>query len=54
MIGVGISLWNAALQGGGSTVLRRETDGTITVVSLAATWTPQLTREGDGTITVSQ
>lgn len=41
------------IKGGGVTVLRRETDGTVTVLSLARTWTPNLTREEDGTVTVS-
>ncbi len=43
-----------ALQGAGDpTVLRRESDGTVTVVSLATPWKPTLTRQGDGTVTVT-
>lgn len=38
---------------GGGSILRREDDGTITVLSLARPWTPRLTREDDGTITVN-
>lgn len=38
--------------GGGSTVLRRELDGTVTIVSLATPWYAAPTRESDGTVTV--
>ena len=54
MFGLGLSLALAAQRGGGSsTNLRREVDGTVTVVSLAGTWNPTLTRQGDGTVSVS-
>ena len=42
-----------ATGGGGQTALQREDDGTVSVLSLAATWTPTLTRESDGSITVT-
>lgn len=34
------------------TALRREDDGTVTVVSLARVWRAALDREDDGTVTV--
>lgn len=40
--------------GGGSspTTLRREPDGSVTIVSVGSTWQPILTRQSDGTVTV--
>ena len=38
--------------GGGQTLLRREANGTVTVVSLASIYRLNLTREGDGSVTV--
>lgn len=35
-----------------STVLRRETDGSVTVVSIANTYTPILARQSDGSVIV--
>lgn len=35
------------------TTLRREADGTVTVLRLGAVPTPTLTRQPDGTVTVS-
>lgn len=52
-ISLAISLGNPAFGGNRATVLRRESDGTVTVVLLAPVWTAHLTREGDGTVTVS-
>ena len=34
------------------TSLRRESDGKVTVLSLANTFTPTLTRESDGSVTI--
>jgi len=34
-------------------VLRREPDGTVTIVSLAASWRANLTREPNGSVTIS-
>lgn len=36
------------------TILRREADGTITIVSLAAAWKAAASRETDGTITLAK
>lgn len=36
------------------TILTREADETVTVETLAATWTAALTREPDGTVTISE
>lgn len=38
----------------GETVLRREDDGTVTIVRLAVPWIPTLVREVDGTVTVTR
>jgi hypothetical protein len=35
------------------TVLRRDGDGTVTVISLAAVWRPALSRQPDGTVTIA-
>jgi hypothetical protein len=44
----------ALLTGGGvRSILRREADGTVTVLSLAFPWRPYLVRETDGTVTVN-
>lgn len=45
----------ASLQGASSppTVLFREANGTVSVMSLATPWKPTLTRQGDGTVTVT-
>ncbi len=40
--------------GGLKTTLRREEDGSVTILSLAPTWTPILTRQPDGSILVSE
>lgn len=37
----------------GVTVLRREIDGTVTVVFLATPWAPTLSRQNDGSVTVA-
>ena len=42
------------LTAGVRTVLRREPDGTITIVSLATSWRAAATREADGTITLAK
>ncbi len=64
MPGVGIGL-GAALLGGrigltlraggaAASAFRREADGTVTILSLAAPWTPTLTRQPNGSVTVSE
>lgn len=52
-LGLGLGLTHQPRKGGGvQTVLRREADGTVTVVSLATPYRPNLTRESDGSVTV--
>lgn len=35
------------------TFLRRNGDGTVSVMSLSNTWIPKVTRQGDGTVLVA-
>lgn len=51
MIGIGISP-SLNTGGGGVTTLRREADGTVTIVSLARVWVTSPSRQPDGTVTV--
>lgn len=41
-----------ALSGATLPSLRRESDGSITIVSLGSTWQPTLARQGDGSVSV--
>jgi hypothetical protein len=51
-LGLGLSL-TAARGGGGETVLRREGDGSVTVLSVATPPAIALVRNGDGTVTIT-
>lgn len=54
MLGLSLSLTSLLSRGGGSTstTLRREPDGSVTIVSVGPTWQPILTRQSDGSVTV--
>jgi hypothetical protein len=50
---LGLSLTAARSAGGGETVLRREGDGSVTVLSVATPPAIALVRNGDGTVTIT-
>lgn len=53
MLSLSMSMTSVALIAyRGASILRREADGTITVVSLARTWAPTLTRQPDGSVNI--
>ena len=52
-LGLGLGFRSGGGAGGGiPTMLVREPDGTVTIMSIGPTWAPNLTREPDGTVTV--
>lgn len=51
ILGLSVSLTNL-LRATPSTTLRRESDGSVTIVSVGSTWQPILTRQSDGSVTV--
>ena len=53
MLGLSLSLTSLLSRGATtSTTLRREPDGSVTIVSVGPTWQPILTRQSDGSVTV--
>lgn len=56
MPGFGFSLplvADALIKGVGRTIIRREADGTATVIAFARLISPSVTRQGDGTVIVA-
>lgn len=52
MLGLSFSLTGLLSRATPSTTLRREPDGSVTIVRVGPTWQPILTRQSDGSVTV--
>lgn len=53
-LALGLGLTNTPLKGVVGEPIRREANGSLTVLRLPPTWTPIVTREADGSMTITK